>query len=134
MAWKSRLVADHDRLIQVVVNFLSNAIKFSTRGQHVRVCVKVSDAIIEVSVVDQGRGVPAGYEKLIFEPYRQVELSDGGEKKGTGLGLAICKSIVEQHGGTIGVVSEQGKGSSFWFRLPRISQVGGTDCPSNEDG
>jgi signal transduction histidine kinase len=61
--------------------------------------------------------VPAVHRRAIFERFRQVDPSDAREKGGAGLGLAICKSIVEQHGGTIGVESEEGAGSTFWFRL-----------------
>jgi len=57
------------------------------------------------------------YRRAIFERFRQLETSDAREKGGTGLGLAICKSIIEQHGGRIGVESEDGAGSSFWFRV-----------------
>ena len=67
---------------------------------------------------DQGRGIPRPYKEAIFERFHQVEASDARQKGGTGLGLAICKAIIEQHHGTIGVESEEGRGSTFWFRLP----------------
>lgn len=66
-----------------------------------------------------GRGVPPRYRETIFERFKQVETTDATQKGGTGLGLPICKAIVEQHGGSIGVESEEGTGSEFWFRIPR---------------
>ena len=110
--------ADGDRLVQVIVNFLSNAVKFSRRGGSVRLSCMEEDDSIEVRVSDQGRGIPDAWRQAIFERFRQVEASDARQKGGSGLGLAICKAIVEQHGGSVGVESEEGRGSVFWFRLP----------------
>jgi signal transduction histidine kinase len=118
----SRVVmeADCDRLVQVLVNLLTNAIKFSESGSSVSIQVDATDKdSVTIAVVDSGRGVPQAKLQAIFEPYRQVEGSDEREKEGTGLGLPICKNIVEQHGGTLGVSSEEGKGSTFWFKIPR---------------
>ena len=109
--------ADADRIVQVVVNLLSNAVKFSPPGGVVTIGVAPGENWVEFRVTDRGRGVPVAYHRAIFERFRQVETSDAREKGGTGLGLAICKSIVEQHGGTIGVESEEGRGSTFWFRV-----------------
>ena len=109
--------ADADRIAQVVVNLLSNAVKFSPPDGVVTIGVGLRDSWVEFRVTDQGRGVPVAYHRAIFERFRQVETSDAREKGGTGLGLAICKSIVEQHGGTIGVESEDASGSTFWFRV-----------------
>jgi signal transduction histidine kinase len=72
---------------------------------------------IEVRVSDQGSGIPPEKQSVIFEKFKQSGRNDAGEKAGTGLGLAICKAIVEAHGGTIGVESTIGEGSTFWFRL-----------------
>jgi len=109
--------ADADRIVQVLVNLLSNAVKFSLPGGVVTIGVGLRENWVEFRVTDRGRGVPASYRRTIFERFRQVETSDAREKGGTGLGLAICKSIIEQHGGTIGVESEEGSGSTFWFRV-----------------
>lgn len=109
---------DRDRLVQVLVNLISNAVKFSPSGGAVRIAAHADGRSVEVRVADRGRGIPGSHHRLIFERFRQVESSDARQKGGTGLGLAICKSIVEQHGGTIGVESETGKGSTFWFRVP----------------
>ena len=110
--------ADGDRLVQVLVNLLSNAVKFSPRGSKVSVTVTAVGDMAEFRVADRGRGIPPALRIAIFERYRQVEAGDTREKGGAGLGLAICKAIVEQHGGTIGVESEEGRGSTFWFRVP----------------
>ncbi len=114
---QARVLADGDRAVQVLVNLLSNAIKFSPRGGRVSVSAAASGDGIEIRVADRGRGIPAAQRESVFERFRQVEASDARQKGGSGLGLAICKAIVEQHGGTIGVESEEGKGSTFWFRL-----------------
>jgi PAS domain S-box-containing protein len=116
-----RVRADADRLVQVLVNLLSNAVKFSPAGGSVTVRVMPGPSMAEFQVEDRGRGVPPALREAIFERYRQVEASDSRRKGGVGLGLAICKSIVEQHGGTIGVRDAVGVGSTFWFRIPLAS-------------
>ena len=109
---------DADRIVQAIVNLLSNALKFSEANTMITITGKAHEEWAEVRVTDQGRGIPAEDQRRIFERFQQVEESDAGAKGGTGLGLPICKAIIEQHGGTIGVESEPGKGSTFWFRLP----------------
>jgi PAS domain S-box-containing protein len=109
---------DGDRLVQVLVNLLSNAVKFSPRGSVVRLSASEAGGFAEVRVTDQGRGIPGSFREAIFERFRQVEASDARQKGGSGLGLAICKAIIEQHGGSIGVESEEGRGSVFWIKLP----------------
>lgn len=110
--------ADGDRLVQVIVNLLSNAIKFSPRGSSVHIDVGQEESLVKISVIDRGRGIPDKYKELLFQRFQQVEVADSKKRGGTGLGLAICKSIIEQHQGTIGVESEEGKGSTFWFTIP----------------
>ena len=109
--------ADGDRLVQVLVNLLSNAVKFSPRGGVVRLSASEEGGWTNVRVTDQGRGIPPSFREAIFERFRQVEASDARQKGGSGRGLAICKSIIEQHGGSIGVESEEGRGSVFWLKL-----------------
>lgn len=111
------VVADGDRIVQVLVNLISNAIKFSPADSVVEVRSLTRDGYGEFRVIDRGRGIPESHLGAVFERFKQVDIKDSKEKKGTGLGLAICKNIVEAHGGTIGVDSEVGKGSQFWFRL-----------------
>jgi PAS domain S-box-containing protein len=110
--------ADSDRLVQVIINLLSNAIKYSPRDGLVSVEVSKKQDSVWVGIKDRGRGIPADFKDKIFERFQQVEAADAKQKGGTGLGLAICKAIVEQHNGVIGVDSEEGKGSTFWFEIP----------------
>jgi PAS domain S-box-containing protein len=112
---------DEERLVQVLVNLLSNAVKFSPEGGSVTIEAAPGDGGIEFRVSDQGRGIPESYREIIFNRFQQVEASDSRQKGGSGLGLAICKAIVEQHGGSIGVESQPGRGSTFWFRIPAAS-------------
>lgn len=118
---KARIWADADRIVQVLVNLLSNGIKFSAPGGEMRVWAEEQGSRVRVFVKDQGRGIPATHRQRIFERFFQVESSDKRDQGGTGLGLAICKAIVEHHGGRIGVESEEGAGSTFWFELPAAS-------------
>ena len=129
--------ADADRIVQVLVNLLSNAVKFSASDGVVTIGVARKDEWLEFRVTDRGRGVPASQHLAIFERFRQVETSDAREKGGAGLGLAICKSIVEQHGGAIGVESTERNGSTFWFRVrtaPEAAQVVITARRSSQTG
>jgi signal transduction histidine kinase len=110
--------ADAGKLIQVLVNLLGNAIKFSPPKTTVSATMERFEKYVEIRISDQGRGIPAEFRDKIFDRFEQVSIDDNRVKGGTGLGLAISKSIVVAHGGTIGVDSEEGAGSSFWIRLP----------------
>lgn len=109
---------DQDRLVQVMINLTSNAIKYSPRNGKVSLSCRIEENQARFTVKDQGRGIPEEFVEKIFEKFQQVEESDSTEKGGKGLGLAICKSIVEAHGGTVGVESFLGEGSTFWFEIP----------------
>lgn len=109
--------ADHDRLLQVFVNLLSNAIKFSPQDGVVNLSAVAIDNFVEFRIEDQGPGIPSSHLDSIFQRFKQVDRSDHTKKKGSGLGLAISKEIIQAHGGTIGVTSVVGEGSTFWFRI-----------------
>jgi signal transduction histidine kinase len=113
----ARVWADEDRLLQVMINLLTNAIKYSNRGQTVSISAVDADNLIEIRVIDHGCGISQEAQKHVFERFGQISQSDRKEKGGTGLGLAICKLIIEAHGGEIGVQSKLDQGSTFWFRI-----------------
>lgn len=118
--------ADRNRLVQVIVNLLSNAMKFSPAGGKVTIETTQTDGWFQCRVSDEGRGIPEEFRKQIFEPFRQVDAKDAATKKGTGLGLTISRTIVEQHGGTIGVDSVEGQGSTFWVKIPASEKERGS--------
>jgi len=108
---------DEQRIAQVILNLLGNAIKFTEHGE-VKVEATVSNKTFLVSVSDTGPGLSEADQKKIFEEFQQADESITRKKGGTGLGLSISKKIVEMHGGRIWVESTLGKGSTFWFALP----------------
>ena len=113
---------DEDRMIQVLVNLGSNAVKYSNRGDVVLIsAVPRPDGHLRFSVTDRGPGIPATEQKKLFGKFQQLDSSDTRKRGGTGLGLAISKAIVEQHNGVAGVWSQLGRGSTFWVDLPGIS-------------
>jgi PAS domain S-box-containing protein len=112
---------DRERIERVLTNLLDNAIKFSSDNSAISVIAKELPDVIEISVIDNGRGIAGDKLETIFERFKQTDPTDNREKKGSGLGLAICKAIVEAHHGTIGAQSNLGAGSKFWFRLPKHS-------------
>lgn len=111
------LTGDHDRLIQVVINLISNAVKFTPAGE-VRCSARQEGNQLVVSVADSGIGIAPADQPKVFEKFKQVGDTLTDKPKGTGLGLPICKDIVEHHGGRIWVESEPGQGSTFSFSLP----------------
>ena len=122
------VIADADRIVQVLVNLLSNSIKFSEQGKSIEMSAIKKENFVEISVQDHGRGIPDEKIATIFDRFTQVKKEDGTKKGGgTGLGLAICKSIIESHKGEIGVESKKDMGSRFWFRIPGYSEDGDPD-------
>jgi signal transduction histidine kinase len=108
---------DERRIVQVLLNLLGNAIKFTEAGE-VTVRVTTVDATFRVAVSDTGPGISEADQEKIFEEFQQADSSSTKQKGGTGLGLSIAKRIIEMHGGRIWVESSLGKGSTFWFTLP----------------
>jgi len=117
---------DRDRITQVLTNLISNSIKFSPKNSVITVSSEKRGSSVRFSISDQGAGIKAQDLPKLFGKFKQLDSSDSRSHGGTGLGLAISKALVEQHGGTIGVDSEVGKGSTFWFELPTKSATKGT--------
>ena len=115
------IVGDKDRLEQVVINLISNAMKFTENGFITCRAKKLNNDII-ISVIDTGSGIPEGDLGKIFEKFKQTGTALKDKPRGTGLGLPICKEIVAHHGGRIWVESEPGTGSTFSFTLPLYIQ------------
>jgi PAS domain S-box-containing protein len=112
------IVADFDRLAQVLTNFISNAIKYSPPSGTITVRVRDTESdTTRFSVTDEGPGIPESQREYLFIHFQQLDSPDRRDKGGTGLGLAIAKAIIELHGGHIGVESEEGRGSTFWFEI-----------------
>jgi len=118
------LVVDEDRIAQVLMNLVSNAIKYSPAAGTVDVRVEgMSNGKVRFSVRDRGPGIAEADRNRLFGRFEQLDSSDRRRTGGTGLGLSIAKAIVEQHGGIIGVTSEVGQGSTFWFELASTSPI-----------
>src|SRR6202041_633556 len=108
---------------QVLTNLLSNAIKFSPVASTVRIHTEATSDSILLKVVDEGRGIPSDKLDSIFDRFQQVEPSDARQKGGTGLGLAICRSIVQQHSGSIWAQRNLGPGTTLYVMLPRTTRA-----------
>ncbi|HPV07349.1 MAG TPA: GAF domain-containing sensor histidine kinase [Aggregatilineales bacterium] len=116
------VVGDAEKIRQVVLNLLSNAIKYTRPGGHVWLRGGLDGNFFRVEVEDTGIGISERHLPHVFDKFFRVD-DDTSDRHGSGLGLAIARRIVEGHGGTIGVRSEQGKGSVFWFMLPLPSSA-----------
>jgi signal transduction histidine kinase len=128
---------DERKVKQVVLNLLSNALKFTPEGGRVDVQATVVDGMAEVSVTDTGVGIAPEDQDAVFEEFRQVGTADK-KVEGTGLGLTLSRKFIELHGGRIWVQSEVGRGSTFTFTLPftmdhRPEASGGAECSTDQE-
>jgi signal transduction histidine kinase len=121
-----RVDLDLERIEQVLVNLLDNAIKFSEPRGRIMIRLSQGREMVTVSLRDEGVGISEVYLDEIFDKFSTVPRGSGGKTEGTGLGLAICKAIVEAHGGRIGARSVEGESSTFFFTLPRRQNGGVT--------
>ena len=113
-----QVIADRGRLLQVVTNLLSNAAKFSPKGEVVSLRAEHAGDRIKISVTDRGPGIPEEFRSRIFRKFAQADTPDSAKKGGTGLGLAISKALVEAMNGEIGYSSPAGAGATFYILLP----------------
>jgi signal transduction histidine kinase len=109
---------DGYRLAQAIRKLLDNAVKFTPEGGHIAVDATLREGVLTVEVSDTGPGIPAELQGSIFQHFRQADMSATRERGGLGLGLAIAQGIIRAHGGTLGVRSAPGHGSTFWMTLP----------------
>jgi signal transduction histidine kinase len=114
--------ADRDRIGQVLNNFLTNAMKYAPDGKKIIIALNREDGKVICSVQDFGKGIVAEEQEKIFERFYRITGHNLNTFPGLGLGLFICKEIIEKHGGKIGLISERGKGSTFYFELPVVHE------------
>ncbi len=114
---------DRDRIVQVLINLISNAMKFSPANAAVLVSVSQEGGAVRFSVSDKGPGISEENQLKLFTKFRQLVSADGVQRQGTGLGLSTVKALVEQHSGRLGVSSKVGQGSTFWFELDAVGEA-----------
>lgn len=115
----SSFIGDRDRVTQILMNLLDNAIKFSPRNSQITIGIEENDTGIQVRISDEGIGIPAEMQEKIFERFFQVESYSKGTATGFGLGLSIARDLIKAHGGRIWLESELHKGTTFYFTIPK---------------
>jgi PAS domain S-box-containing protein len=124
------VTADRVRLREILINLLTNAVKFTEQGGNIRIESSVDpDGMVRVAIEDTGIGIAPEDQAVIFEKFRQVGSTTRGVREGTGLGLAIVRHLVEMHGGSVSLKSAPGEGSCFSFTLPAAPEVEAAACP-----
>jgi signal transduction histidine kinase len=123
---------DERKVKQVLLNLLSNALKFTPEGGRIDVGATVGEGLVEVSVADTGVGIAPEDQEAIFEEFRQVGTADK-KVEGTGLGLALSRKFIELHGGRIWAKSQVGMGSTFTFTIPEPREPSGGGVTSTLD-
>jgi signal transduction histidine kinase len=122
------IMADRQRVSQVLMNLVGNAIKFTPRGGEVSVSCVRERGWVRFEVRDNGLGIEESDQRRLFQRFTQLDGSNTREAGGTGLGLSISKALVEAHGGMIGVESKPGQGANFWFTLPDNQGINGSSA------
>jgi signal transduction histidine kinase len=117
------VLADSRRLGQVLINMILNASKFGAEKTPIDVTITTRNGAVRVSVADRGPGVSLDQSANLFEPYYRAPATADSGKDGVGLGLSIVKSIVEAHGGVVGVDNRIGGGARFWFSIPTVGRA-----------
>jgi two-component system, OmpR family, sensor histidine kinase SenX3 len=118
---RAEVFGDQQLLVTAVHNLIANAIQYSPDGSRIGIGVSVHNGVVEISVTDQGVGIPEGERERVFERFFRVDSARSRNTGGSGLGLAIVKHVVQNHGGDVRVWSQQGRGSTFTIRLPEAS-------------
>ena len=128
----TQIIADPERVEQVITNYLTNALKYSAANKPVRVRLWRDGAMLFVGVTDEGPGIPPEHQEQVWELFQRVPGIEvvSGSGIGLGLGLHLCKTLIERQGGHVGVVSHLGQGSTFWLSLPVCDDT--TIQPGNE--
>ena len=111
---------DPARAVQIITNYLTNALKYSGSGQTVTIGTFVLGSFARVSVIDRGPGVPEDKQSFLFKRFAQVDTGDARKHGGMGLGLAISRELANRMGGRVGLLSEEGKGAEFWVEFPLV--------------
>lgn len=132
VAGPDRILADPDGLEQIIANLLDNAVRYSPEGGTVTVTVRpvLKDTSLRLEVADEGAGIPADDIDRVFERFYRVDAGRSREAGGTGLGLSIVKHLVAAHGGTVGIESELGLGTTVWLELPALEAATTEGAPS----
>ncbi|MBU5426332.1 GHKL domain-containing protein [Tissierella pigra] len=130
------MACDADKLERVMLNLLSNSVKYVEPGGKIEVSIKEKNNMVLIEVKDNGVGIPKEMTEIIFDRFKQVDSTLRRKKEGSGIGLSIVKSMVELHGGSIYLDSEVNKGSTFTISLPiyevDINNINSTECMSRE--
>jgi PAS domain S-box-containing protein len=124
-----RLIADAAKVKQMLLNLVSNAVKFTPRGGHIEIRTRSAESWVDIAVSDSGIGIAEHDLGRLFKEFQQLDAGVGQRQTGTGLGLALTRHFAEMHGGQVSVASELGKGSTFTLRLPLEAPTGRVSAP-----
>jgi len=127
------IIGDKDRLVQVLTNLISNALKYTPRGKKIFINTTNSGPNVRINVVDEGPGIAEEHMQGLFGLFQQLSCIENEANTGSGLGLAISKALVEKLGGNIGAASKLGHGATFWVELPALETVAPEQVKADDD-